>query len=122
KEREPARTQRQPYRNQQTLFISVRVRCVRNNRRAARGNSPSPGNLNRFRHGIDRCGYIFSLRHHWRYAARKSKSASGTTCLVPKRSFHRTGYVFVPATGPAIAVLEMEGHASRALDDSLASL
>src|SRR5436309_11517965 len=102
KKREPAGTQRQPHRNQQTLFISIRVCGLRNNRGAAWCYGASPRDFNWVRHGFDCCHHLFSLCHHWRYVARQPASASRAACLVSKCSLYRTGRVFISAIGPAI--------------------
>src|SRR6266540_1195515 len=62
----------------------------------------SPGDFNRIRNGFNRSYHLFSLYHHWRYAAWKSACAPGTARLVSKRSFHHTWLPLVPAVGTAI--------------------
>src|SRR5436309_4952994 len=76
--------------------------CVRHYRGPAWCHGASSRDLNRVRHGFDRGYDLLSLRHHWRYAAWKPSSASGTARLVSKCSFHHTWRAFVPAVGTAI--------------------
>src|SRR5207249_4778240 len=57
-EREPTGAQRQPHRNQQTIFIPIRVYCICDHWCPTRRHGTSPRDVDWFRHGIDRCRHV----------------------------------------------------------------
>src|SRR4029077_44908 len=101
-EREHTGTQRQPHRNQQTIFVSVRVRGFCDHWRAAGCDGASARNVNWVCHGPDCCHDLFSVRNHWRYVARKSTCTSGTARLVSECSVYCAGRISIPPSRAAI--------------------